>query len=88
MSRAGAQDDSLVITENYYIEYLSNSDIAHLITVNILTRMRKSHLLFLGYSMRDWNLSVILYRLWGAKGLVYNSWAIQPHAERIEEKAW
>ena len=88
VARVVGEEDSFVITENHYIEYLSHSDIAKLIPVNILTRMRKSHFLFLGYSLKDWNLRVILHRLWGAEGLAYNSWAIQPEPERIEEKAW
>ena len=50
--------------------------------------MRKSHFLFLGYSLKDWNLRVILQRMWGDEGLGYNSWAIQAQPERREEKAW
>jgi hypothetical protein len=67
----GMQDrDSFVITENHYIDYLSHTDIAQLIPVNIALRLRKSHFLFLGYSLNDWNLRVILHRLW-----VTPSWA-------------
>ncbi|WP_185749005.1 SIR2 family NAD-dependent protein deacylase [Humibacillus xanthopallidus] len=88
VARVDGEEDSFVITENHYIEYLSHTDIAKLIPVNILTRMRKSHFLFLGYSLKDWNLRVILHRLWGAEGAGYNSWAIQSQPERIEEKAW
>jgi hypothetical protein len=69
-------------------DYLSHTDIAKLIPVNVLTRMRKSNFLFLGYSLRDWNLRVILHRLWGTGGLSYQSWAITPHPDRLEEKAW
>ena len=36
-----------------------------------------SHFLFLGYSMRDWNLRVILNRIWGARKLDLKSWAVQ-----------
>ena len=80
--------DSFVVTENHYIAYLSHADITKLIPVNVLTRMKKSHFLFLGYSLRDWNLRVILHRLWGDEGLAYNSWAITSDPERIDEKAW
>jgi hypothetical protein len=88
VSRRSQERDSFVVTENHYIAYLSHTDIAKLIPINIATRMRKSHFLFLGYSLKDWNLRVILHRLWGEEGLGYNSWAIQPTPERIEEKAW
>ena len=88
VSRKPDGQDSFVITENHYIAYLSHTDIAKLIPINVATRMRKSHFLFLGYSLRDWNLRVILHRLWGDDGLAYNSWAIQPSPEPIEERAW
>jgi hypothetical protein len=88
VSRDAEDRDSFVVTENHYIAYLSHSDITKLIPINIAQRMRRSHFLFLGYSLKDWNLRVILHRLWGDEGLTYNSWAIQPRPERIEEKAW
>jgi SIR2-like domain len=80
--------DSFVITENHYIDYLSHTDIAKLIPVNIATRMRRSHFLFLGYSLKDWNLRVILHRLWGDTAVGWNSWAVQPHPDGIEERSW
>jgi len=85
----GMQDhDSFVITENHYIDYLSRTDIAQLIPVNVATRMKKSHFLFLGYSLKDWNLRVILHRLWGDAVVGWNSWAVQPNPDSIEEKSW
>ena len=56
-------------------------------------RMTDSHFLFLGYSMRDWNLRVILNRIWGAQELDLKSWAVQrepddPIAREIEETLW
>lgn len=88
VSRSPDDLDSFVITENHYIAYLSRTDVANLIPVTIAARMRRSHFLFLGYSLHDWNLRVILHRLWGDDGLSYNSWAIQASPDRIEEKAW
>lgn len=80
--------DSFVITQDHYIDYLSHSDISKLIPLGVLTRMRKSNFLFLGYSLGDWNLRVILHRLWGTGGLSYQSWAIMPSPDRLDEKAW
>ena len=88
VGRRTDERDSFVITENHYIAYLSRADIPKLIPVNLATRMRKSHFLFLGYSLKDWNLRVILHRLWGDEGLDFNSWAVQPHPDKIEERAW
>ena len=85
----GVQDaDSYVITENHYISYLAHTDIAQLIPVNLAVRMRKSHFLFLGYSLKDWNLRVILHRLWGDAAPRFRSWAIQYGPDGIDEKSW
>jgi hypothetical protein len=85
--------DSYVITEDHYIEYLAQTDIANLVPVTLAAKLRRSHFLFLGYSMRDWNLRVILNRIWGAQELDLKSWAIQrepedPTAKKIEETLW
>jgi SIR2-like protein len=88
VGRTPEERESFVITENHYIAYLSHSDIAKLIPVHVTKRMQKSHFLFLGYNLRDWNLRVILHRLWGDEGLTYNSWAIQANPDKIEERAW
>ena len=55
--------------------------------------MADSHFLFLGYSMRDWNLRVILNRIWGAQQLDLKSWAVQraptdAGAREVEEALW
>jgi len=81
-------EDSFVVTENHYISYLSRTEISQLIPINISKRLMKSHFLFMGYSLRDWNLRVILQRIWSGGGLSYRSWAIQPGPERIDEQAW
>lgn len=85
----GVEDsDSYVITENHYISYLTHTDIAQLIPLFIATRMRKSHFLFLGYSLKDWNLRVILHRIWGDSRPKFRSWAIQSKPDGLDEKSW
>jgi len=80
--------DSYVITEDHYIEYLTRTDISSLLPGALAARMRKNHFLFLGYSMRDWNLRVILHRIWGERKRSYQSWAIQRYPDPIEQKFW
>jgi hypothetical protein len=81
--------DSFVITEDHYIDYLTRADISHLFPVSLAAKLRTSHLLFLGYSLRDWNLRVMLYRLWGEQeGKKYKSWSIQSDPSPIDEAAW
>lgn len=88
---AGDQDaDSYVITEDDYITFLADADISGLIPVTLAGKLRKSNFLFLGYGLRDWNLRVILHRIWSeqAKTGTYASWAIQLNPEVLDEKFW
>jgi SIR2-like domain len=85
-------NDSFVVTQDDYIEYLSHGDIAQ-IPVMLKARMEESHFLFLGYRMSDWNLRVIFNRIWGAGPLDLKSWAVQlrPRSQAeaaIEELLW
>jgi hypothetical protein len=38
--------------------------------------------------MADWNLRVILNRLWSDQPLSYRSWAVQPQAKPLEREFW
>jgi hypothetical protein len=93
LDRESAGDDSYVITEDGYIDYLSGGDVGALIPIALWQRMTSSSLLFLGYSLSDWNLRVILNRIWGTRKLVGKSWAIQreppdPKVSSIEQTLW
>ena len=82
--------DSYVITEDHYIEYITRAaDTTGLFPVTLAAKLRTSHFLFLGYSLRDWNLRVMLYRLWREQeGMSFNSWAIQDNPDPIDDAAW
>ena len=38
--------------------------------------------------MRDWNLRLVLDRMWGSGGAAYRSWAVQPEAKPLERQFW
>jgi len=38
--------------------------------------------------MSDWNLRVILSRLWGDNPLTYRSWAVQPESRPLAREFW
>jgi hypothetical protein len=88
VDRKNSDRDSYVITEDHYIDYLTRTDLSNLVPVQLAYRLRKSHFLFLGYSMRDWNLRVILHRIWGEQRLSYKSWAIQLEPAPLEQEFW
>lgn len=82
------EGDSYVITEDHYIDYLTRTELANLVPVTLAAKLRKSHFLFLGYGLRDWNMRVILHRIAGEQRLTYKSWAIQRHPTSLDEKFW
>jgi DNA-binding SARP family transcriptional activator len=80
--------ESFVVTEDDYIEYLAQSEMTSVVPVALGAKLRRSHFLFLGYTMADWNLRLLLYRLWGDQPLSYRSWAVQPEAKPLEREFW
>jgi DNA-binding SARP family transcriptional activator len=80
--------ESFVVTEDDYIDYLAATDLANLIPVEIAARLRRSHFLFLGYRMQEWNLRVILNRIWRDQKLTYRSWAVDPGAGVLDRAFW
>jgi hypothetical protein len=88
VDRVNPEGDSYVITEDHYIDYLTRTDISNLVPVTLAAKLRKSHFLFLGYSLRDWNLRVILHRIWGQQKLTYKSWAIQCNPQSLDQEFW
>ena len=78
--------DSYVITEDHYIDYLARHELSNLIPVTLAAKLKKSHFLFLGYSLRDHNLKVILRRMWGEQKLSYKSWAVQLDPSPLDQE--
>jgi SIR2-like domain len=89
VSREDRWQDSYVITEDHYIDFLSRgTEITSLIPVGVAARLKVGSFLFLGYSLRDWNLRVILNRLWRDQRLPSKSWAIQKESEEYDRQFW
>ena len=87
----GGSMDSLVLTETDYVDFLAKDRLKS-IPSTILERLRTSHLLFLGYSLEDWNFRVLLQRLHSAQGRdgagATRHWAVLKSAERVESAFW
>jgi hypothetical protein len=82
--------DSFVITEDHYIEYLTRTDISKLLPPKLIDRFKRSNFLFLGYSLRDWNIRAILQRIWQEqrRGHKYTNWAVLLNPEKIDKESW
>jgi DNA-binding SARP family transcriptional activator len=80
--------ESFVITEDDYFDYLGRSDVAAAVPVAVAARLRRSHFLFIGYEMVDWNLRLVMHRLWGDRPMAYRSWAVDPEPTPLERAFW
>jgi len=78
-------DDNYVVTENDYIDFLPRG--AGDIPNQILQKLTRSHVLFLGYSLTDWNLRVFVQRVW-PDGFNNRTWAVRKATSPVEELFW
>jgi hypothetical protein len=77
VDRHDYQNDSYVLDEESYIRYLTGPRLSHLIPVAVMSEIAGSHLLFLGYSMRDWNIRAMLGDDGPYRRTHLKSWAVQ-----------
>ena len=88
VDRSGTRErESFAVSEDDHIDYLVG-DSAGTVPVQLAARLRRSHLLFLGYAVDDWSLRVFLRRVWGGDRLTYRSWAVQQGAEHVASELW
>ena len=80
--------ESFVVSEDDYIDYLSQTDLAGLVPVTLTARLRRSHFLFLGYPPREWTFRVFLHRVWGGQKVSYRSWAVEPRPDPVAREFW
>lgn len=83
------KEDTIVITENDYADFIVMTDMKNFPPA--FTRvLQEQHVLFLGYSLEDWNFRVILRKLQITRspGQKYLWWAIQRNSSKIEERFW
>lgn len=80
--------DSWVITEEHYIEYLTQTDISTWMPAELCRRLQDSNLECLGYSLKDWNLRAVLHRLRKTRAEGWKWWAVQLDSAEIERYVW
>jgi DNA-binding SARP family transcriptional activator len=77
--------ESFAVTEDDFIHY---GDAASRLPVSLAARLRRTHLLLLGYTLSDWTLRVVLERLFGEQPLPYRSWSVHPAPDPVEREFW
>jgi hypothetical protein len=80
--------DSYLITEDDYVQFLARMVANTAIPAIFAEPFKTSHLLFLGYGLQDWNLRVILHKIWQEWPSRRAAWAIQHKALPLEKEFW
>ena len=80
--------ESFVVSEDDYIGYLAQTELANVVPVTLAAKLRRSHLLFLAYPVVEWSLRVFLHRVFADQPISYRSWAILPGAQAIQRELW
>jgi hypothetical protein len=87
--RTDASFDNYVITEDDYADFLTRMMSRNAVPAVITDEFKRKQFLFLGYSLSDWNLRVVLSSIKrNAQGLHNTSWAIQRNPKVIEQHFW
>ena len=82
--------DSFVINEEDYVDFLGRMNKTEPVIPPIFTTyFREKSFLFLGYSLRDWNLRIVLHNLQLEDAFDDNRhWAIQYYPTLAERELW
>jgi DNA-binding SARP family transcriptional activator len=85
---ANRDHETFVVSEDDYIGYLAQSDLASVVPVTVAAKLQRSHLLFISYPVVEWSLRVFLNRVFGNEPISYRSWAVLPGAHPIQHDFW
>jgi hypothetical protein len=89
IDRSRAGDDTFVITEEDYVSFLAKMGPGEsVIPAQIVTIMQKRTLLFLGYSLRDWNFRVLLHQMRNSSLQPRTSYAVCHDIDPAESELW
>lgn len=86
--RPARERESFVVSEDDYIAYLAQTELANVVPVTLAARLRRSHLLFFAYPVLEWSLRVFLHRVFADQPISYRSWAVLPGAHPVQRDFW
>jgi hypothetical protein len=98
IDRETKEGDNFVITEDDYVVFLNRMLNHSAVPSQFIRHFRERRFLFLGYSLNDWNLRVILKNVRSDAAAVkrgkvqsdakLKSWAIQKNPSELEKSLW
>jgi hypothetical protein len=89
VSTTGGERSGFVVTEDDYIDYIEMmTKGSNLIPAVLLGEMVRKPFLFLGYSLSDWNLRVLIKNINKQRRSKYRSWAIMNEPAQWDGTYW
>lgn len=86
---ATAEPDSVVVTEDQFLDYLPAQEIGALLPPTLLQQVRKRSFVFFGFSLYEWHFRLIWQRMKAQKASLHGrSWAILVNPSAIEQQFW
>lgn len=83
------EPDSVVITEDQFLDYLPAQEIGTLLPTRLLRQINRRSFAFFGYSLQPWHLRLIWQRMRFQKRRLHDkSWAIVANLSPIEREFW
>jgi hypothetical protein len=76
------------ITEDQYLDLFARRELATILPSQLLTKLRNSNHLFLGYNVREWCLRAFLYRIWEDTKAPLASWTVQDEMTPVQTEYW
>lgn len=88
VDRSHRERRSYAVTEDDYIDYLSGKPLSKVLPAQLISKLRNSQFLFLGYRLLDWNLRIFCHRALENDRLPPNSWVIESEKDPLDEEFW
>jgi hypothetical protein len=84
-----AEPDSVLVTEDQYLEYLPAQEIGALLPATLLRQINRRSFLFFGYSLQPWHFRLLWQRMRFQKRRLHDrSWAVEAEFNTIEHEFW
>lgn len=88
IDRNDPEGDSFVITEDDYIDFVSRTDVSSWLPVPIPARLKRGRFLFLGHSLRGWDVRVMLHQLLEDRSRAFIAWAVMQEHSMMDVSYW
>jgi hypothetical protein len=87
VDRDDPEHESMVLTEDEILTYFGSPAVTDLIPELLGARVGNGRFLFLGYSLRDWNIRFLLSKFWESRRQEM-SWAVLFKTSQLTKTLW